>query len=609
MLKNTLRTLCSAAVAIGLAVPLANGAPPMLRKPLPDRTAPTFAAQQLIVKYKPGTAIAQADALLVDRLQAAGALIHRVSPAGNPAPLQFRVLRRTATGAQLVRASRSLTALEADALLVELRRDPDLHYAQLDTLKQRLDSVPNDPELPIRQWDLTRPGVGIAAPVAWDHGQGEGVVVAVLDTGYLPHRDLAANIVPGYDMISEYGQSPNGWDIAGDGDGRDADATDVGDWTDASMRWCGSESDSSWHGTHVAGTVAAVGNNGVDIAGVAYQAKVQPVRVLGHCGGLTSDIADAIVWAAGGQVDGVAENPTPAEVINMSLGGPGACTEDPATQEAIDLAISRGVTVVVAAGNSNANVSNFSPASCRGVVAVGASGVDGGRSYFSNYGLGVTLSAPGGNATAGSDPIDRWIWSLGDSGATVALNDNVLMGAIGTSQASPHVAGVVALMQAAAVGAGRRPLTPAQVTQLLRSTAQPFLVAPSPNTPMGAGIVDAGAAVKAAMEDIVEDPPTLLVNGKVLEGQRGGAGESLLYRIDVPSGSRNLQLRSFGGMGNVSLYASLGEKPTPEKHQRKSVKPGNSEAIVVNLPAAGTWYLRLVGEQGFTAVKVMGVHQ
>lgn len=608
-MKNTLRTLCSAAMLMALAVPLANGAPPMLRKPLPAGNAPAFAAQQLIIKYRAGTGLAQGDALLLDRLRAAAALTRTASPAGNVAPLRFEVLRGTATGARLVRASRGLAAAEAEALLLELRRDPALQYAQWDTLKQRLDSFPNDPEFPTRQWDLTQPGSGIAAPVAWDHSQGEGVIVAVLDTGYLPHRDLAANIVPGYDMISEYGQPPNGWDIAGDGDGRDADATDVGDWTDASMRWCGSEGDSSWHGTHVAGTVAAVGNNGVDIAGVAYKAKVQPVRVLGHCGGLTSDIADAIVWAAGGHVEGVADNPTPAEVINMSLGGPGACTQDPATQEAIDLAISRGVTVVVAAGNSNANVSNFSPASCNGVVAVGASGVDGGRSYFSNYGLGVTLSAPGGNATAGNDPVDRWIWSLGDSGATVAMNDNVLMGTIGTSQASPHVAGVVALMQAAAVGAGRRPLTPAQVAQLLRSTAQPFLVAPSPNTPMGAGIVDAGAAVKAAMEDIVEDPPRLLVNGKVLDGQSGGAGESLLYRIDVPSGARSLQLRSFGGMGNVSLYASLGEKPTPEKHQRKSVKPGNSEAVVVNLPAAGTWYLRLVGEQGFTAVNVMGVHQ
>ena len=608
-MKNTLRTLCSAAVAIGLAVPLANAAPPMLRKPLPTDTAPAFAPQQLIVKYKAGTRLAQGDAHLLDRLQAAAALSRAASPVGTVAPLQFTVLRGTATGARLVRASRGLQAAEAAALLTELRRDPDLQYAQLDTLKQRLDSVPNDPELPTRQWDLIQAGVGIAAPAAWDYSQGDGVIVAVLDTGYLPHRDLAANIVPGYDMISEYGQPPNGWDIAGDGDGRDADATDVGDWTDASMPWCGSESDSSWHGTHVAGTVAAIGNNGVDIAGVAYQAKVQPVRVLGHCGGLTSDIADAIVWAAGGHVDGLPDNATPAEVINMSLGGQGACAQDSATQEAIDFAISKGVAVVVAAGNSGADVKNYTPASCNGVIAVGASGVNGGRSYFSNYGLGVTLSAPGGNATAGNDPVDRWIWSLGDSGTTVATHDNALIGMIGTSQASPHVAGVVALMQAAAVAAGRAPLTPAQVTQLLRSTAQPFLVAPSPTTPMGAGIVDAGAAVKAAMEDIVEDPAKVLISGQVLSGQSGAAGESLLYQIDVPSGGRSLQLRSFGGVGNVSLYASFGEKPTLEKHQRKSVKPGNSEAIVVNLPTAGTWYLRLVGEQGFNGVSVLGVQQ
>jgi serine protease len=608
-LKRAIRTLCSTAVSIGLAIPLANAAPPMLRKPLKIDAATAFVPQQLIVKYKTGTRLAHGDVLLLDRLQAAASRTRAAWPAGAVAPLQFTVLRGTATGARLVRASRGLRAAEADALLTELRRDPDLQYAQLDTLKQRLDSVPDDPELPSRQWDMSQAGVGIAAPAAWDHSQGDGVIVAVLDTGYLPHRDLTANIVPGYDMISEYGQAPNGWDIAGDGDGRDADATDVGDWTDASMPWCGGESDSSWHGTHVAGTVAAVGNNGVDIAGVAYKARVQPVRVLGHCGGLTSDIADAIVWAAGGHVEGVPDNATPAEVINMSLGGSGVCKGDSATQEAIDFAISRGVAVVVAAGNSSADVKNFSPASCNGVVAVGASGVNGGRSYFSNYGLGVTLSAPGGNASAGNDPIDRWIWSLGDSGATVATNDNALIGMIGTSQASPHVAGVVALMQAAAVAAGRAPLTPAQVTQLLRSTAQPFLVVPSPTTPMGAGIVDAGAAVKAAMEDIIDDPAKVLVSGQTVGGQSGGAGQSLLYKIEVPSGSRSLQLRSFGGVGNVSLYASAGEKPTLDKYQRKSFKPGNGEAIVVNLPTAGTWYLRLVGEQGFSGVSVLGVQQ
>src|SRR5690606_15464034 len=160
----------------------------------------------------------------------------------------------------------------------------------------------------------------------------------VLDTGYADHNDLDANIVPGYDFIIDEA-------VAGDGDGRDGDAHDPGDWYGGYA--------SSWHGTHVAGTVAAVTDNGAGLAGVAYKAKVQPVRVLGHGGGYTSDIADAIVWASGGTVDGVPANENPAEVLNLSLGGDGSCAQDPVTQEAIDGAIERGVTVVVAAGNDN----------------------------------------------------------------------------------------------------------------------------------------------------------------------------------------------------------------------------------------------------------------
>lgn len=172
------------------------------------------------------------------------------------------------------------------------------------------------------------------APAAWDVSSGEGVVVAVLDTGYTDHPDLVGNVVPGYDFISYYGQTTDEGlypDVAGDGDGRDADAHDPGDWTDSSMNaWCGRVSSSSWHGTHVAGTVAAVANNAQDIAGLAYGAKVQPVRVLGHCGGVTSDIADGIIWASGGHVEGVPDNENPAEVLNLSLGGAGSCADDPA---------------------------------------------------------------------------------------------------------------------------------------------------------------------------------------------------------------------------------------------------------------------------------------
>ena len=170
-------------------------------------------------------------------------------------------------------------------------------------------------------WHYGTGAGGARVTTAWDSGAtGAGVVVAVLDTGATHHADLEANLLPGYDFITDAFMSrratdervPGGWDL--------------GDWHRADDCGPGSPaSDSSWHGTHVSGTIAEVTNNGVGGAGVAYNAKVVPVRVLGRCGGYTSDINDAIVWAAGGTVDGVPANPNPAEVINMSLGGDHAC--------------------------------------------------------------------------------------------------------------------------------------------------------------------------------------------------------------------------------------------------------------------------------------------
>ncbi|MEE7547807.1 S8 family serine peptidase, partial [Xanthomonas sp. Kuri4-1] len=169
-----------------------------------------------------------------------------------------------------------------------------------------------------------RDHAGINVRPAWDKATGNGVVVAVIDTGITSHPDLDANILPGYDFISDTF-------VSRDGDGRDADPSDEGDWNPVQGECYTTPSpspitDSSWHGTHVAGTIAAVTNNAVGVAGTAYNAKIVPVRVLGRCGGYTSDIADAIVWASGGSVSGVPANANPAEVINMSLGGSGTCS-------------------------------------------------------------------------------------------------------------------------------------------------------------------------------------------------------------------------------------------------------------------------------------------
>ncbi|WP_144900400.1 S8 family peptidase, partial [Luteimonas cucumeris] len=555
--------------------------------PLARTQAPT-GFDRFIVKYRDGSTARRTAMATADH---AGAVLRRTGFAGASA-LSLSHVRRTGVGADVMRASRRLNKAEAEAFLVQLRRDPSVQFAQPDYIKQRYEVVPNDPYFAQLQWDYTDPVGGINATTAWDTAQGDGVVVAVLDTGHADHSDLDANLVPGYDFIHD----PV---VGGDGDGRDADAHDPGDWYGGDA--------SSWHGTHVAGTVAAVTNNGTGLAGVAYMAKVQPVRVLGHGGGYTSDIADAIVWASGGTVDGVPANENPAEVINLSLGGYGSCTQDPMTQAAIDGAISRGVTVVVAAGNDSMDAANASPASCKGVITVGATGIDGGKSWFSNYGATVTLSAPGGNATSGSDPDDRWIWSTGNAGSE-GPEAPALVGMIGTSQASPHVAGVVALMQSAAVAAGKPVLTPAQVKNILRRTARPFPMQPPVSTPMGAGILDAAAATLAATQDVGDEPAEALSNRVPMSGQTGAAGDELLYSIEVPAGTRSLNLRSYGGTGNVSLYVAHDYLPTAAQHDRKSAKPGNSEAVVITNPVAGTYYLRMVGEQAFTNVSVMALY-
>jgi serine protease len=272
--------------------------------------------------------------------------------------------------------------------------------------------------------------------------------------------------------------------IAVDGSGRDSDPTDPGDWATAGQ--CGTgepASNSSWHGTHVAGTIAAKGNNSLGVIGVAFGAKVQPVRALGRCGGYTSDIADGIIWSSGGTVSGLPVNATPAKVINMSLGGGGAC--DTTTQNAINSARSRNTTVIVAAGNENQNASNSNPANCAGVVTVAAVGPTGGRAYYSNYGTVVDLAGPGGDQSAGNS---NGILSTLNAGTTTPGADSYAYYQ-GTSMATPHVAGVAALMYAVKPSA-----TPDQIESALKSSTRAF---PATCSQCGTGIVDAPAAIAA----------------------------------------------------------------------------------------------------------------
>lgn len=211
------------------------------------------------------------------------------------------------------------------------------------------------------------------------------VNVAVIDTGITNHLDLNSNVIGGYDFISDAGN-------AKDGNGRDSNPNDEGDYTNASTS-CQGNSNSSWHGSHIAGIIAATSNNNYGIVGAAKNVNIVPIRVLGGCGGLTSDIADAVRWAAGGSVTGAPTNPNPVKVINLSLGARGNCSRY--MQESIDYAKSRGAVVVVATGNSNADASLYTPSNCRGVFRVGAVNANRSRSSYSNYGKIIDIAAPG----------------------------------------------------------------------------------------------------------------------------------------------------------------------------------------------------------------------
>jgi serine protease len=395
--------------------------------------------------------------------------------------LAMRRLRTTGLGSQVLKADRTLSLAEAESLAAEIEAaDPNVEYAEPDLI-MRAGFTPNDTRYN-EQWHYVWSSNGINAPAAWDRASGSGVVVAVVDTGYRPHADLDGAILPGYDFISDIV-------TANDGNGRDSDARDPGDWMEQGAcrppLFPPGLVPSSWHGTHVAGTIAARTNNSRGVAGVAFNARVVPVRVLGKCGGFTSDIADGVLWAAGVPLAGVPGNANPAKVINLSLGSTAPCGAT--MQSAINSARTLGASVIAGAGNYDEDTSTFTPANCSGVVAVGATTRAGGKSSFSNFGTVVKLSAPGGEepTVAAND-----ILSTSNAGATTPGADSYVFYA-GTSMATPHVSGVVALMLSL-----KPTLKPDEVTFLLQSTSRNFPVTCFVHC--GAGIVNARAAVDAA---------------------------------------------------------------------------------------------------------------
>ncbi|MCX6019606.1 MAG: S8 family peptidase [Chloroflexi bacterium] len=432
-----------------------------------------------------------------------------------------------------------LGVANVQAVAAQLAADPRVLYAEPDWIMWPT-LTPND-SLYAAQWNymaVTSANYGVNLPAAWDVITGSSsIVVAVIDTGYRPHVDLANRFVQGYDFIDlEFDELNYFAASANDGDGRDADARDPGDWITSAesvsgwFRGC-PQSNSSWHGTHVAGTIGAVSNNGSGVTGINWVSKILPVRVLGKCGGYTSNIVDGMRWAAGLPVAGVPVNANPAQVLNISLGGScslsGPCCPD-VYQSAIDDIVAAGAVVVVAAGNSHRLVSTAVPAVCDGVITVAATGQRGNRSLYSNYGPQVEIAAPGGD-----NEVDSQILSTLNAGTTVPAADSYAKYQ-GTSMAAPHVAGIASLVLSV-----NPCLTPRQVNEILRSTVTAFPAGSTCTTAScGAGIVNAGAAVAAA---------------RTLRAQRGAARDvqplgqagllrSLLsHNILIPTAYRNFR--------------------------------------------------------------------
>ncbi len=472
------------------------------------------------------------------------------------AGVKLKATDRTAF-ARILSLEEPITLEQAQDIEISMERLSEVVYADPESHVsiQNVSSItPNDPYF-WNDWHLLGPFANVTPPefvspygvngylgaanvqAAWELTKGSASTgVAVVDSGILfDHPDLKRSLgrqktKRGWDMVTSIA-------LARDGNARDLNAQDEGDWVD-DFTGCGNAlSDSDWHGSHVAGIIAATTNNREGVSGINWKAKIVPVRVTSACGGNLSDAADGIIWAAGSkEVPGTRPNRTPVKVINLSIGGSGACPN--ADQEAIDYALSKGISVVVSAGNDSKDVSLANPANCRGVVSVASVNHLGDIASYSNFGSSITVAAPGGQQSflaLSVDPMSgkkelkllpapQWgVWSTINSSLTSPDLGNMTYGPLqGTSMSAPVVSGVVSLMVSADK---KHKLTPALVKKILQDTANIFftltptltVISDSPavfnwnnldpslcTTSLlglcGAGVVDAEAAVKAVVD-------------------------------------------------------------------------------------------------------------
>lgn len=404
----------------------------------------------------------------------------RASKLSTRSGLAIQHKRSSTSNTDVYKLDHAMSGSELQAVLDKLKADPDVEFAVADKRRQ-IQQIPSDPLIANQWYFLSAEPAATHTDEAWDITTGNATtVVAVLDTGVRPdHPDLAAKIIlkndmlPGYDFISDAR-------VANDGDGPDPDASDTGDWIDSTDRSTSffancTATSSSWHGTRVSSLIGAVSNEGAGMAGAGWTTRILPVRVLGKCGGFDSDIIDGMRWAAGLPVDGAPTNETPANIINLSLGGDDACSA--AYQSAVDEITARGALIVASVGNDG--IDPGTPANCDNVLGVGGIRHVGTKIGFSNLGPGTDISAPGGNCVNNGPPFtdaSPCVYALQvaiDTGSTSPVapgyTDKVTRPNFGTSFSAPLVAGAAALMHSV-----NPQLTPDQFSTLLQESASPF---------------------------------------------------------------------------------------------------------------------------------------
>jgi len=521
------RVVAGLALLIGGAAAFAHTQPP---------------ADQIIVKWRDGSSATAA---------AAGT---RMQKLGNSAGMRLQRKQQITADTDVLQLDHALGKADMNALLERMAADPNVEYAVADEHRWA-HAVPNDP-LFVNQWYFQSTEIAATrANQAWDVTVGSNMtVVAVVDTGVrFEHPDLlrvaqGGKLLDGFDFVT----NPP---FANDGNGRDGDASDPGDFVTAAelaqapfnISACqpdaGSGSDhvdSSWHGTRVSSLIAALTNNGEGVAGTGWNTLILPVRVLGKCGGTDSDIIAGMRWAAGIAVPGTPVNPTPAQIINLSLGGSGACS--PAYQQAVDEIAARGVLIVASVGNDGQAVA--APGNCTGVLGVAGIRHAGTKVGFSNLGTEVGIGAPGGNCVnappfsepSGGNPGNPCVFSIiaaRNAGTTTpgasAYTDRSANLNLGTSFAAPLVAGAAALIHSVS-----SQLSPAQYIALLKDSATPFPTTSSTTTTVchvptgdtqntecicttqtcGAGMLNTNAAVLAAQRPLaIADAPSSITVG------------------------------------------------------------------------------------------------